>query len=89
VRIAADATIARAARYASELACGEGELIGFPGGADLVRFVQAGIPGVIMGPGALTDAHAPAESVCIDQLVAAAVAYAVAAQVFLCGGDER
>lgn len=46
------------------------EVHGVPYGSDLRLLVEAGIPTVHHGPGELAQAHAPDESVPVDQMVA-------------------
>lgn len=57
---------------------------GFPGGTDAPWFDRVGIPTVpSFGPGLLTSAHAPNESVSLDSLAEAAKMYALAALRYL------
>lgn len=60
-------------------------LAAFPGGTDAPYFqLEAGIPTVpSLGPGLLTRAHAPNESVSLESVVEAASIYALAAGRFL------
>lgn len=65
------------------------ELTTFPAwtdGALLAGF--AGIPTVILGPGDLSLAHSPRESVAVDELVEAARLYAALALAFCAAGSE-
>lgn len=58
----------------------------FPGGTDAPHFQQGGIPTVpAFGPGLLTAAHAPNESIAVESIVQAAKIYARAARRFLDG----
>jgi acetylornithine deacetylase/succinyl-diaminopimelate desuccinylase-like protein len=54
----------------------------FPGGTDARLFAAAGVPAVIVGPGALSRAHQPDEYVTIDELVSAARVYAAVVSLF-------
>ena len=58
--------------------------VGFPAGCDMSKLVTiAGIPTVIVGPGSLTEAHAPDEFVEIVQVEQAAKIYERIARRFL------
>jgi acetylornithine deacetylase/succinyl-diaminopimelate desuccinylase len=48
---------------------------GFLGGCDLVHFQKVGIPGVVLGPGSLEQAHQPDEYVALVDLVRASLIY--------------
>jgi acetylornithine deacetylase/succinyl-diaminopimelate desuccinylase-like protein len=52
--------------------------------SDLAHFHQTGIPGVVLGPGSILQAHSGCEFVALDQLQAAARVYALTALSF-CG----
>jgi acetylornithine deacetylase/succinyl-diaminopimelate desuccinylase-like protein len=59
---------------------------GFPAGCDMSKLVTiAGIPTVIVGPGSLTEAHAPDEFVEIAQVERAVLIYEQIARRFLQG----
>lgn len=49
--------------------------IGFPAGCDLVRFAERGLPGIILGPGSLEQAHQPDEWIALDELIRGALVY--------------
>jgi acetylornithine deacetylase/succinyl-diaminopimelate desuccinylase-like protein len=49
--------------------------VGFLGGCDLVHFQKVGIPGVVLGPGSLEQAHQPDEYVALADLVRASLIY--------------
>ncbi|MFE7564560.1 M20 family metallopeptidase [Kitasatospora sp. NPDC057500] len=84
-RTDADHPLCRTVRTARERAslgtsfAGPGDLLPFPSATDLTWFTAAGIPAVGLGPGALAMAHAVDERCAIDELVAAAKAYAMTA----------
>lgn len=48
---------------------------GFQGACDMVHFAKAGATCVVIGPGSLSEAHKPNESVGLDELAAAAEIY--------------
>src|SRR5581483_826746 len=52
-----------------------GEPIGFPGGTDLAYFLSRGMPGIVLGPGDLADAHTDGESVAVADVCLASAAY--------------
>jgi acetylornithine deacetylase len=81
VRTPTDARIVRLAVAASPT----GRVRGFGGVSDLFHVRQA--PGVVMGPGTSAQSHAPDEWVAVEQVEAAARAYAEIARRFL-GGEE-
>jgi acetylornithine deacetylase len=85
--IPADHAIVSALRAAGEQVLDETvPLGGFPGGTDALHFERAGIPTVpSFGPGLLTVAHAPNESIPVESLVQATKIYALAALRFLDG----
>lgn len=61
-------------------ACGRSPaVIGFTAASELAWYAEAGIPGVIFGPGSIGQAHSPDEFVDIGQLVDAAKIMAMAA----------
>lgn len=85
--IAADHAIVHALQAAAGDILGRAvPLGGFPGGTDAPHFELAGIPTVpSFGPGLLTAAHTPNESIAIESLVEAAKLYALAALEYLNG----
>jgi acetylornithine deacetylase len=86
--IAADHPIVDALAAAAEEVLGERPPLSyFPGGTDAPHFQQlGGIPTVpSFGPGLLTAAHAPNESIAVESIVQAAKIYARAARRFLDG----
>ena len=87
-----DEPIVGALREAAELVLGEEpELGAFPGATDATHFqLTAGIPTVAaFGPGFLSRAHAPNESVPLRALLQASQMYAVAAARFLEGDLDQ
>jgi acetylornithine deacetylase/succinyl-diaminopimelate desuccinylase-like protein len=54
--------------------------------SDLAYFAQAGVPGVVIGPGNILQAHSSEEYVAISQLVRATKLYVLVTALF-CGGD--
>jgi succinyl-diaminopimelate desuccinylase len=80
-----DTDIARIAVAAVEAATGARPgLVGFTGITDARFYInQARIPTIVCGPGSLTVAHTADESVAVDELVAAAQAYARMFATFL------
>ncbi len=90
--IGAGEPIVGALREAAELVLGEEpELGAFPGATDATHFqLTAGIPTVAaFGPGFLSRAHAPNESVPLRALLQASQMYAVAAARFLEGDLDQ
>lgn len=83
---AADAPIVGTVRDAATAVLDRPPLLrGMPYGCDLGLTVNVGgIPTVVFGPGDIRDAHAPDESVAVDELVACARTLALAAVRF-CG----
>ena len=81
-----DAPIVTAVREAAAGVLGhQPELKGMPYGCDLgLTLNVGGIPTVVFGPGDIRDAHAPDESVSVDELLACAHTLAVTAMRF-CG----
>jgi len=80
----ADHPLVRAAAAARE-ACsgGAGELTVFPAWSDAALLASfAGIPGIVLGPGDLSVAHSPRESVAVAELVEAGQLYAATALHF-------
>jgi acetylornithine deacetylase/succinyl-diaminopimelate desuccinylase-like protein len=59
---------------------------GLTAGCDAAWMCEAGIPTLVYGPGDISDAHAPNESVAVDELVQAAKVYALAALRFAAKG---
>jgi acetylornithine deacetylase len=81
--VAPDAPIVAAASEAWRTELGEAPTLDcFPGGTDARLFAAAGVPSVIVGPGALCRAHQPDEYVTTDELVRAARVYATTAALF-------
>ncbi len=80
-----DATIVRAVRSAAhDLDLGGGDVVGVPYGSDLRHLVNAGsTPGVLFGPGNVSGAHRPNESIAVSELVDAARAVALSVLRFL------
>ena len=60
---------------------------GFTAAADLSWYSQAGIPGVIFGPGDIANAHSPNEFVSIGELISATKAIALMILAW-CGFEE-
>lgn len=60
--------------------------VGFPAGCDLVRFADRGLPGIILGPGSLEQAHQPDEWIALDELIRGALVYRDTALVWFNGG---
>jgi acetylornithine deacetylase len=83
--ISADHEIVRALQAAAGDVLGRPvPLGGFPGGTDAPHFESAGIPTVpSFGPGLLTVAHTPNESISVDSLLEAAKIFALAALRYL------
>jgi len=52
------------------------EVAEFPASCDMYVFQQAHIPTIILGPGDLSLAHAPNESIRLDDIIAASHIYA-------------
>jgi acetylornithine deacetylase/succinyl-diaminopimelate desuccinylase-like protein len=90
-RIDADHPLVAAARGAAADVLGrELPAAVFPGGTDAGYWQSAGMPALpALGPGLLRHAHAPNESVGVDEIVAASRIYALTALRFLAGEDER
>lgn len=49
--------------------------IGVPFGSDASKFVRAGIPSIVLGPGSIDEAHTPDEFVALDQVCQAVTIY--------------
>lgn len=73
-----DAPIVRAMERACREVLGEFKIAGVPYGTNASKFVEAGIPSVVFGPGDIRQAHTSDEYVAIDQLRAAARIYEAA-----------
>ncbi|MEM2753239.1 MAG: M20 family metallopeptidase [Nitrososphaerota archaeon] len=74
--VSASEPVVRAALEAvSKVVRVKAEPFGFPAYTDLGWIFAAGIPGVVLGPGELSQAHSYNESVSIDELEAAAKIY--------------
>ena len=67
------------AREASRQAGGPGEVHGMTGACDMTHFRSIGVPTVVMGPGAESQAHQPDEHMDVEELNRGALAYALAA----------
>lgn len=82
-----ESPLAAAARSARRTVCGaEGELTTFPAWTDgALLSGYAGIPTLILGPGELSLAHSPRESVPVDEIHEAARIYAHLALAFCAG----
>ena len=72
------APIVRTLAEATQTVTGHAELGAVTFGSDAGHFATRGIPVVIFGPGRITDAHAPDESVEETQILACAKALALA-----------
>ncbi len=73
---------------ADEVLGGERHPAGFSAGCDMSKLAElAGIPTIIVGPGSLTEAHAPDEFVDLDQLDKAVCIYERIARKFLTGKE--
>ena len=86
---APEAPLAMAAQTARREVCGEvGELTTFPAWTDgALLSGYAGIPTIILGPGELSLAHSPRESVPVAEIDEAARIYAHLALLFCAGVD--
>ncbi len=84
---APEAPLAMAAQNARRHVCGEvGELTTFPAWTDgALLSGYAGIPTIILGPGELSLAHSPRESVPVAEITDAARIYAHLALAFCAG----
>lgn len=60
--------------------------VGFPAGCDLVRFADRGLPGIILGPGSLEQAHQPDEWIALDELIRGVLVYRDTALAWFNGG---
>jgi acetylornithine deacetylase/succinyl-diaminopimelate desuccinylase-like protein len=82
-----EAPLAMAAQAARRTVCGEvGELTTFPAWTDgALLSGYAGIPTIILGPGELSLAHSPRESVPVGEITEAARIYAHLALAFCAG----
>jgi acetylornithine deacetylase len=76
--LALDHPLAVAVADAHRIALGEPEWRGFEAVSDLAWIAQAGIPGLLYGPGDAVQAHTSAEYVEVDDLVDAAKVVALA-----------
>ena len=79
-----DHPLALAAQEACVTVSGRGELRGLRAGTDASKFVHAGIPAVVLGPGSLDQAHTADEFVDLDEMAAAAELF-----VELCSNAAR
>ena len=80
-----DAAIVRVAQgAASDLGVDGDEVVGVPYGSDLRHLVNAGgTPGILFGPGDLSEAHRENESIRVEELVEGARAVALSVMRFL------
>jgi acetylornithine deacetylase len=74
---------------AVEAVGGNRELGAVTFGSDAGHFAQAGVPVVIFGPGSITDAHAPNESVAEDEVLVAAKVLALTIARYRPGGPAQ
>ncbi len=86
---AAGEPVVAAALAAAADAGRPGEPAGFNAGCDMSKLVGAGIPTVICGPGGLSEAHRPDESVPLDEVEAAVDIYEGIARRLLTRPRER
>lgn len=79
-----DAAIVGAVRgVVRDLGLGDGDVAGVPYGSDLRHLVNAGgTPGVLFGPGDVSGAHRPNESIAVSELVDGARAIALTVMRF-------
>lgn len=77
-----EAPIVRAMERACLEVLGEFKIAGVPYGTNASKFVEAGIPSVVFGPGDIRQAHTADEYVAVDQLRAAARIYEAAIRSF-------
>jgi acetylornithine deacetylase/succinyl-diaminopimelate desuccinylase family protein len=85
---APDSRLVRLARKASRMLRGNDETDLAPFWSDLAYFAQRGVPGVVIGPGSILQAHSDDEYVEVSQLVRAAQLYVLIAALFCGGGAE-
>lgn len=83
-----DSRLVRLARKASRMLVGHDDMDLAPFWSDLAYFAQAGVPGVVIGPGSILQAHSSEEYVEVSQLVQAAQLYVLIAALFCGGGAE-
>ncbi|MYH53834.1 MAG: M20/M25/M40 family metallo-hydrolase, partial [Gemmatimonadetes bacterium] len=86
-----DAAIVQVARgVARDLGVGGEEVVGVPYGSDLRHLVNAGgTPGILFGPGDVSEAHRENESIGVDELVDGARAVALCVLRFLADDEDR
>jgi acetylornithine deacetylase/succinyl-diaminopimelate desuccinylase family protein len=88
--VSPDATVVREmARAVEETRSRPPELVGFRGASDARFMSMAGADVIVCGPGDIALAHTARESIRLDELEEAAIAYAVAFARLLDGGSER
>jgi acetylornithine deacetylase/succinyl-diaminopimelate desuccinylase family protein len=78
----ARADVVRALEVACGTTRGETKLVGVPYGTNASKFADAGITGVVFGPGDVSQAHTADEFVSIDQVISAAKIYEAAVRAF-------
>ena len=80
-----DSRLVRLARKASRMLVGRADTDLAPFWSDLAYFAQVGVPGVVIGPGSILQAHSDEEYVDVSQLIKATQLYVLIATLF-CGG---
>jgi succinyl-diaminopimelate desuccinylase len=80
--------LVRLACEASRILHGDDDTDLAPFWSDLAYFAQKGVPGVVIGPGSILQAHSDNEYVEVSQLVRAAQLYVIIAALFCGGGSE-
>jgi acetylornithine deacetylase/succinyl-diaminopimelate desuccinylase-like protein len=83
-----DSRLVRLARKASRMLVGHDDTDLAPYWSDLAYFAQAGVPGVVIGPGSILQAHSDEEYVDVSQLIRATQLYVLIAALFCGGGAE-
>jgi acetylornithine deacetylase len=83
-----DSRLVRLAKMASQMLGDREDTDLAPFWTDLAYFAQAGVPGVVIGPGSILQAHSSEEYVEVSQLVRAAQLYVLVAALFCKGGAE-
>ena len=86
-----DAAIVQVARgVARDLGVGSDDVVGVPYGSDLRHLVNAGgTPGILFGPGDVSEAHRENESIAVEELVDGARAVALCVLRFLAEDEDR
>jgi succinyl-diaminopimelate desuccinylase len=82
-----ESRLVHAARLASKMLLRNTNMDFAPYWSDLAFFAQVGVPGVVIGPGSILQAHSGEEYVEISQLILATQLYLVIAALF-CGGEQ-